>query len=91
MNPALCPDLRNSSLLIELHESSHCKLEQIIQVFQERFTASHSMTFIPIGDRDLKHYQSLTRERLSEADLIKALDEVRGASRGWYILRPLNQ
>ena len=85
IDPTACPELLLADLLVELHESSGKILEEVIRCIGDRFSTTHTTQFIPIRPRNPSLYASYAAA-LSMEDLSRALDEVRGISRGWLAL-----
>lgn len=88
IDPAKCPALAKADLLVELHEGAGRPGAAMASELGARFGASHSATFISMQRRDPGLYApvcpGLTRE-----DLEHALDEDRGVSCGWLVLKCL--
>ena len=86
IDPAPCPALARADLLVELHEGPGRSRDDMVRLMSARFQRSHSATFIPLAPRDPARYQAVC-PRLATEDLARALDEDRGVSCGWLLLK----
>ena len=88
LDPAACPALAKADILTELHEGAGRSCAAIVEELGSRFVSSHSATFIPLARRDPGRFAAAC-PRLSRDDLERALDEDRGVSCGWLVLKRL--
>lgn len=86
IDPERCPELVKVDLLVELHERPGRTCRTLADELSTRFGSLHSSTFIPIQRRDPSLYKAVC-PGLSLKDLQYALDEDRGVSCGWLVLR----
>ncbi|RBP48115.1 hypothetical protein DES53_101915 [Roseimicrobium gellanilyticum] len=88
IDPMKCPALRDSVIVVELHETKDSPGESTRNLLQSRFQDSHDIEYVSHAPKSIPHYLEITRNVLSPADLSTALNEVRGASRGYLIMHP---
>lgn len=88
IDPVKCPELAKADILVELHDGAGRPGGTMSGELGARFGASHSATFIPIQRRDPDFYAPVCQGLIRE-DLEHALDENRGVSCGWLVLRCL--
>lgn len=88
VDPVKCPALRHANIVVELHETKDFPGEGTRNLLQSRFQDSHEIEHVPHSPKSISRYLEVTRNALTPADLSTALNEVRGASRGYLIMRP---
>jgi hypothetical protein len=84
LNPAACPNLANTDVIVELHDFIN---DKITGALTERFRNSHAIEIIKTRDRkpDVKVYPGL--DALPQSDWSEALSERRPCLMEWMILR----
>lgn len=88
VDPVKCPALRHAVIVVELHETGDFPGDGTRNLLQSRFQNSHEIEYVPHAPKSIPHYLEVTRNALSPEDLSTALNEVRGASRGYLIMHP---
>ncbi|QIF03897.1 hypothetical protein [Roseimicrobium sp. ORNL1] len=88
VDPVKCPALRHARIVVELHETKDSPGEGTRNLLQSRFQDSHEIDYVPHAPKSMSRYLEVTRNALSPTDLSTALNEVRGASRGYLIMHP---
>lgn len=88
IDPAGCSALAKADILVELHEVAGRSRAALVEELGSRFASTHSATFIPLEPRDAERFAAVC-PRLSREDLERALDEDRGVSCGWLVLKHL--
>jgi hypothetical protein len=88
VDPVKCPALRHASIVVELHETKESPGEGTRNLLQSRFQDSHEIEYVPHTPKSIPRYLEVTRNTLTPAELSTAMNEVRGASRGFLIMHP---
>lgn len=87
MDMAAIPELRNASILLELHEFVHRGVGDLVR---ERFERTHSIRHVEQEDRSVAEfpYQSLLTSLLPARYLERAVTEWRPERMSWFWMEP---
>jgi hypothetical protein len=83
MDPCQVPDLRSSTILVELHEFVRTDMARVVT---SRFLQTHNIWFISEHTRSLDEFPELSS--FSTSDRERLLDENRPIRMRWALLRP---
>jgi len=87
LDPIAAPSLAKTTVLVELHPMF---VEGIEETILSRFSASHDIETMRMGDRTLEHAPPVALDGLSEADALWAINEkqFRGPTGTWLLMTP---
>ena len=83
LDPALCPSLVSTHVLVELHDVLRPGCAETIS---DRFSSTHEVELITSEERSPDDYPAV--EVLDPGDRAQAVDEVRGGEMQWAVLSP---
>lgn len=85
LNSEKCHQLMRTDLLVEVHSFESRSSTEVMNILSERFSCSHTISFIPATERQPTHYLEIEPrlQTLDELTLTQSLAERGSGSIGW--------